>query len=306
MISRSHSAAPSLAIVCSAIMWGLWWIPVRFLHEHGLTGDRSSLALYAAAALAMLPILALRRGRRLRFDVPVVAAGTLFGAMLVAWNHALLVGTVVRVTLLFYTAPVWATLFGFLFLGDRPTLNRLLGIVFGLAGAATILGAGVGDLPLPRNASDWLAIAGAIMFAASATITRRGGETGEMERTFVTFALAAMIALALVLWLPERQAVSDTAWMPNLLPAGAVAVFYLIPLTWLLMWGAGRLQPGRVAILLLFEVLAAAVSAAILTDEPFGPQEWIGGALILAAAALEGRSAPPAPEHPEARQESGT
>lgn len=297
MIPRSRSASPSLAIVCSAIMWGLWWIPVRFLHEKGLAGDRSSLALYTAAALAMLPALALRRNHGLRFDAPTLAAGALFGGMLVAWNHALLVGTVVRVTLLFYTAPIWATLFGFLFLGDRPTLNRLLGIALGLAGAATILGAGFGDLPLPRGASDWLAVAGAVMFAGSATITRRGGETGELERTFFTFALAAVMALALVLWLPGSPTLSDAAWLQSLLPAAAVAVFYLIPLTWLLMWGAGRLEPGRVAILLLFEVLAAAVSAAILTDEPFGPREWIGGVLILAAAALEGRSVPLAPEH---------
>jgi len=299
VIPRGRDTVPSFAIVTAAVMWGLWWIPVRQLDERGLTGDRSSLALYAAAALALLPVLALRRNHGLRLDMPALAAGALFGGMLVAWNHALLVGTVVRVTLLFYTAPVWATLFGFLFLGDRPTLHRLLGIALGLVGAAAILGAGPGDLPLPRNVSDWLAVAGAVMFAGSATITRRVGETGELERTFFAFALAALMALALVLWLPGPAPPSGAAWLKNLLPAALVAVFYLIPLTWLLMWGAGRLAPGRVAILLLFEVLAAAVSAAILTDEPFGPREWIGGALILAAAALEGRSAPPAAEHPE-------
>lgn len=297
MTPRDDRTAPSLAIVCAAIMWGLWWIPVRALDERGLAGDRASLAVFAAAALGMLPLLALRRSPAPRFGPSVLAAGALFGAVLVAWNHALLVGAVIRVTLLFYTAPVWATLFGFLFLGDRPTIHRMLGIAFGLAGAAVILGAGLGDLPLPRDAADWLAIAGSLMFAGSATISRRTGESGEIERTAVSFALAALMSLALVLWLPgtARPAGSDIAAAVAL--AAAVGILYLIPLTWLLMWGAGRLSPGRVAILLLFEVLAAAVSASLLTDEPFGPREWTGGALILVAVVLEGRSAPPAVEH---------
>jgi drug/metabolite transporter (DMT)-like permease len=68
----------------------------------------------------------------------------------------------------------------------------------------------------------------------------------------------------------------------------AVVIFMLLPLSLLVIWGAGRLDPGRVAILLLFEVLAASVSAAILTDEPFGTRTFVGGALILTAAALEG------------------
>lgn len=310
MRGRDGTALPSLAIVAAAVMWGLWWIPVRALDARGLDGDRASLALYAFAAAGMAPVLLLRRRRRADIDRAALATGALFGGMLVAWNHALLIGEVVRVTLLFYTAPIWATLFGFAFLGDRPTARRSAGIVLGLAGAAIILGASAGELPLPRGASDWLALAGSVMFAGSATITRRTGGRGELERSFVAFAAAALFAFVLVALLPGPEA-ADTAAAAAPAPlaaplaiAAAVGVLYLIPLTWLVMWGAGRLDPGRVAILLLFEVLAAAVSAALLTDEPFGPRQWIGGALILSAALLEGRSAPPAPEHPVAVEAS--
>lgn len=294
-----RSTLPALAIAGSAIMWGLWWIPVRRLEAAGLTGGWVSLVLFGAAALVMLPALLWRYRRgMLSIDRAALASGVLFGGMMVAWNHALLEGQVVRVTLLFYMAPIWATLLGFLVLGDRPTRLRIAGIAIGLSGAAIILGASWSDLPLPRDLSDWLALAGGAMFAGSVTINRAAGETGEAERTFSAFALAALFAGLLVMAAPGTPNPGQHGPMPAVAIGVAVAAFYLIPLTWLLMWGSGRLDPGRVTLLLLFEVLAAAVSAAILTNEPFGPREWIGGALIAAAALLEGRE-PAGQNHPD-------
>lgn len=288
MIGPRHAAAPALAVAVSAIAWGLWWIPVRALDVRGLTGDWASLALYGAAAAAMLPIVAWRRRRGHRLDGADVSAGLLFGAMMVAWNHALIVGEVVRVTLLFYMAPVWGTLFGFLFLGDRPTLRRIAGIVLGIGGAAVILGLGRHEVPLPRDLADWLSLGAGVSFAGSATVIRHAGGCGEHERTFATYAVATALALAAVLLMPGG-APPRPEWLSQALPlAVAAAVFMLLPASWLVIWGSGRLDPGRVAILLLFEVLAAAVSSAVLTDEPFGGRIFIGGAMILAAAALEG------------------
>ena len=62
-------------------------------------------------------------------------------------------------------------------------------------------------------------------------------------------------------------------------------------MTWLLLWGARFLEPGRVSLLLLLEVAVAAISAALLAGEPFGPREAAGCLLILAAGALEGAAA---------------
>ncbi len=291
MIRRHGRATPSLAVAGSAIVWGLWWIPVRALDARGLAGDWASLALYGVAAVAMLPVVAWRRRGGHRIDGTAIASGVLFGSMMVAWNHALLSGEVMRVTLLFYLAPIWATLFGFLFIGDRPTLRRISGIALGIGGAAIILGVGWDTLPVPRDRSDWLSLGAGVAFAGSATVMRRGGGAGEHERTFATYAVATVLALAAVVLVPGAAAPRD-GWLWDALPlAAAVAVFMLLPVTWLVIWGSGRLDPGRVAILLLFEVLAAAVSAALLTDEPFGERLAFGGALILAAAVLEGLDA---------------
>ena len=77
--------------------------------------------------------------------------------------------------------------------------------------------------------------------------------------------------------------------MPIVLAWAALAALaWLLPVTWLLLWGARFLEPGRVSLLLLLEVAVAAVSAALLAGEPFGPREAAGCLLILAAGALEG------------------
>src|SRR5262249_60500047 len=80
-------------------------------------------------------------GRRL---VPQLRAlliiGVISGASLCLWNMALLTGNIVRVTLLFYLAPVWCTALSLIVFKEPVRAMRLLTIVGGLAGAAVLVG----------------------------------------------------------------------------------------------------------------------------------------------------------------------
>jgi drug/metabolite transporter (DMT)-like permease len=101
----------------------------------------------------------------------------------------------------------------------------------------------------------------------------------------VSFATAALLSLALLLLTPLPAAPVGPAVLAW---AALAALAWLLPTTWLLLWGARFLEPGRVSLLLLFEVAVAALSAALLADEPFGLREGVGCILILAAGAMEG------------------
>ena len=161
---RDRRGLPALAVAGSAVLWGLWWLPLRWLAAGELPGDWSSLAIYGAATLVLLPV-AWHRRRRLRAGgIPLLLIGLSFGTVLTFWNHGVLVGEVVRVTLLFYLAPVWATGFAWLLLGERPGARRLVSILMGLGGAAVILGF-EGGFPLPRSEGDWFGLVSGLLFS---------------------------------------------------------------------------------------------------------------------------------------------
>lgn len=281
---RRETALPALAVAGSALFWGLWWLPLRALAERGLPGGWASLAVYAVAAAVLVPFAWTRRAHLRAGGWNLFWTGFLFGVVLVLWNHAVLVGEVVRVVLLFYLAPVWATLFALVLLNQRIGPARVLAIVLGLSGAAVVLGFEAG-LPLPGSLGDWLGLLSGIIFALSVTVARKAPEASGLDRTFVSFACAALVALPLAL--AAGPGPSGDAMVRALPLAAAIGLLWVLPATWLLLWGAAYLDPGRVSILLLLEVIAASLSASLLTDEPFGWREAAGCVLILSAGLVE-------------------
>ena len=109
------------------------------------------------------------------------------------------------------------------------------------------------------------------------------------DRIFAAFIFLAP-AYYLVTLLPgSRVAVGMegtllTDWAIMLV---ALALIWLLPIIGLTVYGASRLDPGRVAIFLMLEIVIGLASAAWLLDEPFGMRESIGAALIVAAMLAE-------------------
>lgn len=293
--SRSADLLPTLAVAGAAAVWGCWWIPVRRLETLGLAGDWVTVGIAGLSSLLLLP-LALARLPRFRAGAGrLLLVSLLFGGAISTWNHALLTGEVVRVTLLFYLAPIWASILGFLLLREPLTPLRLLCILLGLGGAVVVLGL-EGGIPVPRSEGEWLGLASGMIFALAATAARRFGTSEGFERVYGTFVAAVFIALGLALASGLTAPPAPDRMLAALPLLAAVAAILFIPPMWLVLWGASRLDPGRVSVLLLFEVAAATISAGLLTDEPFGWREGIGCALIATAGLLEGfQAAAPRP-----------
>lgn len=276
-----RTVSPAAVIAVAAVFWGLWWLPLRALDATGLGPAALNLWLYSIAAVVLLPVLWARRGQVASGGLSLAVAAVLFALAILAWNGALQTGEVVRVTLLFYLAPIWGTVLGRVVLAEPVGSRRILAIVLGLAGALILLAEAWP--PVPRALGDWLGLGAGLVFAGSATAARYGRVDGR-ALTALAFLAAVPVAAATVLVGGEP---SPWPSVPAFATIAAVSLLWLVPVTWALLWGAARLDPGRLALLMLLEVVAAAASAALLTDEQFGLREAAGCILILAAGALE-------------------
>lgn len=253
-----------------------------------MQGAWASIVIFGLCAVLTLPLALRGRQPNSAEFQNLLIMGVMSGVTLALWNFALLTGSVVRVTLLFYLAPVWGTLFGFLFFRLPLRGFRVLTIAFGFAGAVILLGLeGLGSAPL--SLADGAALISSIAFALTATYSRKlGGSITGWQKTFISGLMGALFAVPL-LALPVA---AGTPPSPDVIGSAApfllVCMLWQVLLAWLVMWGSGFVEPGRVTVLLLLEVVGAAVSAAILTDEPFGWREILGCIFIVGAGLIEG------------------
>jgi len=108
-----------------------------------------------------------------------------------------------------------------------------------------------------------------------------------MEKTWLSLVFGALLSLVFALSNPAFAMPSaDQVFAAAPFTLGVVVVV-LIPITWTMVWGAQKLDPGRIALLLMLEVVAASITAALLAGEPYGIEKLIGTGMILTAGAVD-------------------
>ncbi len=276
-------ALPALALLFNAMVWGLSWIAFKALHGHGLHPLWSTVIVYAGALAALL---AWRPGslRSLWAHPQLLALVAAAGMTNVGFNWSVTVGDVVRVTLLFYLMPVWSVGLAWWLLGERPTRAALGRLVLALAGLVLVLHRPGAAWPLPSGAADFLALLGGFCFALTNALLRRWRDTPRDARVLAMFSGGLLMSGALVLaGLAEGGAPAlSAAWLPWAL----VLTLAFLGGNLALQYGAARLPAQVTALIMLAEVVFAAVSAVLLGAATPTAWTWAGGALIVLAALL--------------------
>lgn len=276
----------SLFVIGTGSLWGFYWIPVRHLAASGLAGAWGTLAIVAMAALVLAPLAVRARHRLLRSSPVALASIALGGVAFVLYSVSLVYGRVAIVVLLFFLTPVWSTLIARYVMGWPTPWLRMVAIIVGVIGLGIVLGAD-GGLPLPQGLGDWLGLGSGILWAIATTGIRSQPETGPGEAAFI-FALGACLGAAVLA--PAFEPFPNMA-TEAILPAfgwalATGALWWGLSML-CLMWAAARLEPARVGILLMTEVLVGVASAAVIAGEELAPLEVIGGLLVLGAGILE-------------------
>lgn len=283
--SQTNSLAVT-ALLISSTLWGVIWYPLRLLEGQGMDGLTTSLVMYLAASLVGLPWLR-GLGRAWREQrVPLLLIMLFSGWTNVAFILAVLDGHVLRVLLLFYLSPLWAVLMGRWFLGERIGPSGALTLLVAMCGAVFMLWQPETGSLWPQSASDWYGLTAGMSFAGLNVAVRSGESISQGCKANVSWWGVVLLSSAW-LWLAGTGLASVPVEV--YLQAVLVGIGAIVVMTLTVQYGVTHLPIQRSAVILLFELVAGAISAQLLAHEAVLLQEWLGGGLIVLAGYLAAR-----------------
>jgi len=250
---------------------------------------RGTAALLAAAGLAAVAAL-----MRVPLRPPETERGPLLLAGLLnvaGWMGLSTLGllwlTAGEGALVAYTMPVWAALFAWPLLGERPNAARVLALLLGLGGVALLLG-GQAHAATPaggRLPGILLVLGAAFSFALGAVlIKRRPLRMHPVAVVVWQVALGCLVMLggAALLERPDWGAVSARSW-------AALVFMAILPLSvcYVTWFGAlRRLPAGTAAMGILATPLISALVGVLALGEPFGVRQGIALAMTMGGVTL--------------------
>jgi drug/metabolite transporter (DMT)-like permease len=284
-----------LALLAGASLWGVLWYPYRVLAQAGIDGLWSTLFTYGLALV--LGIVVFPRQARILLRIPPVALlmGLAIGWSNLAYVLGVLEGEVMRVLLLFYLAPLWTPPMARYILREALDRRQLVVMALAFAGAITMLYRPELGFPWPQSRAEWLGLAAGLLFALGNVLVRKLQDVSDPAKSIVIWAGVTVAAL---IHLPASKLGGERAWSLAFEQAALVGTvgIAIFGMSLALQYGLTRLPANRAIVILLFELVVAAVAAHYLAGEALRPQDWIGGLLIASATLASGwMSSPPGP-----------
>lgn len=282
-VVKNRTMLSVMVLLWAATFWGVVWYPLRLLEAAGLSGLWTTWVIFTSAALPGLWLSWTQR--RVLGEQPglLLLVALANGWLNTAFVLAVLEGNVVRVLLLFYLSPLWSTVLGWWWLGERPSRLGLATLGLAMGGALFMLWNPQLGFPWPQDRADWLAISAGLGFSFSNVAVRRLRHMPAVLKATVTWWGVVLVA---GVWLLFAQVpipvISGETWAWAVV-LGGLGIFSA---SLALIYGVENMPVHRSAVILLFELVAGAVSSLWLTDEIITPREWLGGVLIIVAAYL--------------------
>lgn len=284
---------PVVSLLVGASLWGVVWYPYRLMGAAGLDGAWSSALTYGLALAVGTAIFLPHWRDVMRAPLACAVMGLAIGWSNLAYVIGVLEGQVMRVLLLFYLAPLWTVPLAHFLLGEKLHARDGIVMAIALAGAAVMLWHPEIGVPWPASRAEWLGVAAGFLFALGNVLVRR---LAHIRDTAKSLAIWAGVTVAAVTFLPFAPTATDAAlraaantwtlWVPVGLA--------LLVMSLALQYGLTRVPANRAIVILLFELVVAAVASYLLTGERLRPQDWAGGLLIVAASLASGWRKPEA------------
>ena len=269
-------------IALAMLIWGSVGI---FGRLSGLPGLGVAFARVSLGALVLLPILGFRGklgnalGELRKRPYHLLALGTVLALNWVFLFTAFDYTTIANAVLVYYTAPVLATLISWRFLGEKLDAGKVLSLAVAFTGLLLI----ASSQRISLSDRDFIGIVfaflGALFYALIPNLGRfLRGVDGE-SLTFLQLAVASAVLVPFV----AVENVGNPVWW-------AIAVLVLVHTVlalYLYMDGLKKVEVKDAALLSYLDPLSAIVYAFLVFGELPGVKTVIGGALILLASSID-------------------
>jgi drug/metabolite transporter (DMT)-like permease len=258
------------------------WYPMREVESLGLAPLWVQGMFMLLPALALLPF-AFRATMAARHHwVIYLAAGGLINAGFTCFGLGLLLASVSKTTVLFYLTPVWGTILGRFFLGERPGLQRWLAVGAAVIGCGLVMR--LDPWRMAFEPADLLGLSSGLLWGAGTVVLRRFPDADFRNISLVQYIIGVALAglIILLLDVPAPTSAALLAAAPWAFVFGALV---FLPALMLIFRISQYLSPGLVGILMLSEVLVAATTAALFLGERLDAAQLVGVGLIMAAGA---------------------
>jgi drug/metabolite transporter (DMT)-like permease len=288
MRSRAAAAGLGLTLASAVLLSGLG-VTTQLAFDAGASVGTLLSGRFVVAAALLWPLVWLT-GRR-RPDRRQVAAGLLLGVGYSA--HAWLFSASLArldaglVDMLLFTYPALVMLGAVALQRERWSTRRALGLGASTGGIALVLVGGLHSLD-PLGAA--LALGSALAYAGYILTS-----AGELDRTD-PFALIALVVTGAAITLTAAAAVQDDLALHAGAPALALVVLVGVVATAgmsAFLAGIRRLGPARASVVSAVQPAFTPVLGFLVFADRLGPEQVLGGALVVTAvAAVEGRGRP--------------
>ncbi|NOZ51555.1 MAG: DMT family transporter [Gammaproteobacteria bacterium] len=284
-----HSATvlPVFSLLITAILWGVAWYPLRVAENHGLPGLWTTLIVFGVAMIVGLMLFWRQLPEIRQQPSLLIVLAIMNGWLNVAFVLAVIDGNVVRVILLFYLSPVWSTLLGWWLLDEKLSGLSIVTLVVAMLGAIIMLWDPSLGFPWPQDFYDWLAITSGMAFSISNVIIRKLQRISIRAKSMTAWIGVTVVATVWILATDHALPAAEGHVFFWTMLIGVVMVFIV---TFAVQYGVMHMPVYLSAIILLFELVAGAISSQLLSDEVIGMAEWLGGGMIMLAAYLSARS----------------
>jgi drug/metabolite transporter (DMT)-like permease len=147
---------------------------------------------------------------------------------------------------------------------------------------------------LPGNQAEWLGLSAGVGFALSNVLTRKISSAPIELRALWVFAGVAGLSALNAFYEGNLSQVAEVVLTLDvrtwLLLAGIALTLLLATFT--VQYGLAHTPANRAIVILLSELVVAALASRMLAGEAMDLREWIGGAMIVAATLFSGNLEP--------------